>query len=144
MKFFPAGFGPLVPLLLALALVLGAAALFSGCYTLKQGTTMLGYLGRAVPLETLESGSGGVGEEAERSRVFAERVRDIRAFAVGELGLRETKNYTRYVQIDLDYLAAVVSAAAKDSFTRYEWWFPVVGKVPYKGFFDPADARKEG
>jgi predicted aminopeptidase len=108
---------------------------------------MLGYLGRAVPLESLETTdgvSGGVGEEEARNRSFAERVRDIRAFAVGELGLRETKNYTRYVQIDRDYLAAVVSAAAKDSFTRYEWWFPVVGKVPYKGFFDPADARKEG
>jgi predicted aminopeptidase len=60
-----------------------------------------------------------------------------------ELGLRESKNYTRYVEIERDYLAAVVSACAKDSFTRHEWWFPVVGKVPYKGFFDPRDARKE-
>ncbi|MDR0453003.1 MAG: aminopeptidase [Treponema sp.] len=119
-------------------------ALFSGCYTLRQGTAMLGYLGRAVPLETLESpGSGAEPGEAERDRAFAERVRDIRAFATGELGLRETKNYTRYVQIDRDYLAAVVSASARDSFSRHEWWFPVVGKVPYKGFFDPADARKE-
>ncbi|MDR1411246.1 MAG: aminopeptidase [Spirochaetaceae bacterium] len=142
MKFIPGGFGPLVPLFLSLALVLGGTAFFSGCYTLKQGTAMLGYLGRAVPLETLESPESG-GEEAERDRAFAERVRDIRAFAMGELGLRETKNYTRYVQIDRDYLAAVVSAAAKDSFARHEWWFPVVGRVPYKGFFNPADARKE-
>jgi predicted aminopeptidase len=147
MKFFPDGFGPFVPLFLSLAFVLGGIALFSGCYTLKQGTAMLGYLGRAVPLESLETTggvSGRAGEEEARNRSFAERVRDIRAFAVGELALRETKNYTRYVQIDRNYLAAVVSAAAKDSFTRHEWWFPVVGRVPYKGFFDPADARKEG
>jgi predicted aminopeptidase len=60
-----------------------------------------------------------------------------------ELGLKESANYTRYVELDRNYIAAVVSAAARDSFTRYEWWFPVVGKVPYKGFFNVEDARKE-
>jgi predicted aminopeptidase len=54
-----------------------------------------------------------------------------------------SKNYTRYVKLDRDYLAAVVSASAKDSFTRYEWRFPIVGAMPYKGFFDVDDARKE-
>jgi predicted aminopeptidase len=47
------------------------------------------------------------------------------------------------VDIDRDYLAAVVSASAGDSFTRHEWWFPIVGSVPYKGFFNSKDARKE-
>jgi predicted aminopeptidase len=100
---------------------------------------MLGYLGRAIPLEELEKTDGGAGENAR----FAERVRDIRRFAMEELGLKESANYTKYVELDRDYLAAVVSAAARDSFTRYEWWFPVVGKVPYKGFFKLEDARRE-
>jgi predicted aminopeptidase len=136
-----------LPLGTAGLVVLGTAFLFSGCYTLKQGAAMLGYLGRAVPLETLEGGEGGkntgTGEERELNRGFAGRIRDIRSFAVTELGLRDTKNYTRYVAIDRDYLAAVVSASAVDSFTRHEWWFPVVGRVPYKGFFNAADARRE-
>jgi predicted aminopeptidase len=122
-----------VPVLGAAALLLIACGLFSGCYTLNQGTTMLGYLGRAVPLESLDG---------ESSR-FVELVQDIRHFAMQELGLKESKNYTRYVQLDRDYLAAVVSASAKDSFTRYEWHFPVVGAMPYKGFFNVEDARKE-
>jgi predicted aminopeptidase len=126
------------PVLIAVAVLLGAAALFSGCYTLEQGTTRLGYLGRAVPLESLSADSA-----AEEDRRFAERVYDIRRFAMEELGLKESANYTRYVSIDRDYLAAVVSAAAKDSFARHEWWFPVVGAMPYKGFFNPDDARKE-
>jgi predicted aminopeptidase len=54
-----------------------------------------------------------------------------------------SKNYTRYVDIDRNYLAAVVSASAKDSFRRHEWHFPVVGAMPYKGFFNIEDARKE-
>jgi predicted aminopeptidase len=113
--------------------MLAGAGLLSGCYTLKQGTTMLGYLGRAVPLENL----------LDEDRLFAGQVADIRRFAMETLGLKESKNYTRYVELDRNYLAAVVSASAKDSFTTHEWWFPIVGKVPYKGFFNPDDARKE-
>jgi predicted aminopeptidase len=125
-----------IPVLASAAFFVIVFLLFSGCYTLKQGATMLGYLGKAVPLEKLAG-------QAEDDRRFAERVADIRRFAMEEIGLKESKNYTRYVAIDRDYLAAVVSACAPDSFTRHEWRFPVVGTVPYKGFFDPKDARKE-
>jgi predicted aminopeptidase len=125
-----------LPPLIAIALALGGFLLFSGCYTLKQGTIMLGYLGKALPLDRVDS-------SPEEIRAFAGEVADIRRFAMEELGLKESKNYTGYVEIDRDYLAAVVSACAGDSFTRHEWWFPVVGSVPYKGFFDPEDARRE-
>ena len=100
---------------------------------------MLGYLNRAIPLEELAQREEYSGED----QLFVQRVKDIRRFAAEELGLKESKNYTRYVELDRDYLAAVVSACAKDSFTRHEWWFPVVGKLPYKGFFNVEDARKE-
>ncbi|MDR3166845.1 MAG: aminopeptidase [Treponema sp.] len=131
------------PVFTAVFIILGVLVLFSGCYTLKQGVTMLGYLGRAVPVETLGEIPNADPETREANRRFAERVRDIRRFAAEELGLRETANYTKYVDLDREYLAAVVSASGEDSFTRYEWWFPVVGRVPYKGFFNSADARKE-
>ncbi|MDR2160300.1 MAG: aminopeptidase [Treponema sp.] len=134
-----------LPLIIAVILIAAGSILFSGCYTLKQGAVMLGYLGRAVPLESLLEGAAlsETGSAAEENRLFVERVRDIRRFAMEELGLRESKNYTKYVELDRDYLAAVVSASAADSFTRHEWWFPVVGAVPYKGFFNVEDARKE-
>ena len=100
---------------------------------------MLGYLGRAIPLEELATREGAT----EEDRLFVQRVENIRRFATEELGLRESKNYTRYVALDRNFLAAVVSACAADSFTRHEWWFPVVGRVPYKGFFNVEDARRE-
>jgi len=124
-------FFPYSPVILSAALLLAFCGLFSGCYTLTQGAAMLGYLNRAVPLEK-------AGDEE-----FTLLVTDIRAFAMEELGLAQSKNYTRYVQLDRDYLAAVVSASARDSFRRYEWNYPVVGKMPYKGFFNVKDARKE-
>jgi predicted aminopeptidase len=134
-----------LPVFIAALLIAAGSLLFSGCYTLKQGAVMLGYLGRAAPLESLLDGPprGEAGSAPEENRLFVERVRDIRRFAMEELGLRESKNYTKYVELDRDYLAAVVSASAKDSFTRHEWRFPVVGAVPYKGFFNVEDARKE-
>ena len=134
-----------IPVIAAAALLLVFCVCFSGCYTLKQGTTMLGYLNRAVPLESLAKPDHEPVNisEAEKNRLFAESVADIRRFAMEELGLKMSKNYTRYVQIDRNYLAAVVSACAADSFSRHEWSFPVVGAVPYKGFFDVKDARRE-
>jgi len=112
-------------------LIMPICFLLTCCYTLKQGTTLLKYLSSAVPLESIQDTD------------FIARVHDIRSFAMDELGLKESKNYTKYVELDRDYLAAVVSASAKDSFSTYEWNYPVVGKMPYKGFFNVEDARKE-
>ena len=128
-----------LPVFLAIIIIVILSALFSGCYTMKQGAAWLGYLGRAIPLEELATKE----EATEEDIRFVRRVEDIRRFAIEELGLKESKNYTRYVALDRSFLAAVVSACADDSFTRHEWWFPVVGRLPYKGFFNVEDARRE-
>lgn len=120
-----------LPVLIAAVLILALCMAFSGCYTLNQGAAMISYLNKAVPLEEVDD------------EQFVLLVTDIRSFAVEYLGLAQSRNYTRYVEIDRSYLAAVVSASAKDSFYRYEWSFPVVGRMPYKGFFSPEDAHKE-
>lgn len=131
----------ILPSLFSAAFIAAALPLFSGCYTLKQGTTLLGYLGKAVPLEKLADYSETGSDTSVQT--FVERIEDIRRFSMEELGLKTGKNYASYVELDRNYLAAVVSACAADSFTRHEWRFPVVGTVPYKGFFDPKDAQKE-
>jgi predicted aminopeptidase len=139
MKISPRMMFPFFPTLAAALIFAAAMILFSGCYVMRQGVTMLGYLSQAVPLEDIaEEESGG-----EENRAFVQRIHDIRRFASEELGLASNSNYTKYVELPRDYLAAVVSASEKDSFTRHEWWFPVTGSVPYKGFFDEEDAREE-
>jgi predicted aminopeptidase len=120
-------------------LVLFLSPLLSGCYVLKQGGVMLGYQYRAVPIDSLLADPG----TSEDTREFLRQVKDIKNFAILELGLKEDDNYTTYVELDRDYLASVVSASAKDAFVRHEWWFPVVGRVPYKGFFSEEDAGGE-
>jgi predicted aminopeptidase len=66
-------------------------------------------------------------------------VLEARAFAA-TIGLTPGGSFTAYTDIGKDTLAWVVVASRKDSFSLYTWWFPIVGTVPYKGFFSEADA----
>ena len=48
--------------------------------------------------------------------------------------------FTSYTELDRDPVAWVISASGKDAFDIYIWWFPIVGYVPYRGYFDKEDA----
>ncbi len=68
-------------------------------------------------------------------------VLEAREFATTELGITTGDAYTMYTKLDRDTLALVVSAAHKDRLVPKTWWFPIVGHVPYKGYFDEDDAH---
>lgn len=72
-------------------------------------------------------------ELAQKTREFAEK----------DLHLKPTENYTSYVKLDRPYVTYVVSAAPKWELKHYQWSYPFVGKMPYKGFFNEADAKGE-
>jgi len=38
---------------------------------------------------------------------------------------------------------SVVSACADDSFQPYTWRYPFLGRLPYRGYYEPQDARRE-
>jgi predicted aminopeptidase len=65
-----------------------------------------------------------------------------RAFAEDSISLRAGESFTTYSQLDRDTLVLVLSGAYRDRLVRYTWWFPIVGRVPYKGFFDFGGARR--
>ena len=70
-------------------------------------------------------------------------VLDARAFAHDSLGLKTGESFTTYSALDRDTLVLVLSGAYRDKLKSVTWWFPVVGRVPYKGYFDFAQARRE-
>ena len=68
----------------------------------------------------------------------------IKEFGEKELGLKKTDNYgTIYLESHTPPIYTV-SACPKDKLKRILWWFPVVGEMPYLGFFKLKDAREEG
>jgi predicted aminopeptidase len=64
-----------------------------------------------------------------------------RAFASDSVHLRARESFTTYSRLEHDTLVLVLSAAYRDRLKAYTWWFPIVGRVPYKGFFDFGAAR---
>ena len=66
-----------------------------------------------------------------------------RAFAADSLGLAVGQSFTTYTQLERDTLVIVLSAAPNDRLEAYTWTYPVVGRVPYKGFFALEPALRE-
>ncbi len=83
----------------------------SQCYYLTQGSVMLNYYSNTVDFETVLSDENTDDETEE----LLLHVIDIKKFAVDELGLNEGKNYTRYKEIERDYLVTLISACKSDS-----------------------------
>lgn len=76
------------------------------------------------------------------TRAKLQLVLDARAFARDSLGLPAKDAFTQFTQLESDTLVLVLSGARRDWLEGKSWWFPVVGRVPYKGFFDVADAQR--
>jgi predicted aminopeptidase/isopenicillin N synthase-like dioxygenase len=78
----------------------------------------------------------------ERTRRLLGEIAGIKAFGERQ-GLSPTPNYRSYVGLDRPYVVWVVSACEPLRFREKNWAFPIVGRVPYLGFFAKKDAQKE-
>lgn len=116
------------------------AALTSACspfYIVRAGVEEAKILSRREPITDVIADPD---TDAETRRKL-ELVLQARDFAQHALSLDAGESYTTYSWVDSDTLLLVVSAAHKDRFEPHTWWFPIVGRVPYKGFFDFDAAR---
>jgi predicted aminopeptidase len=76
------------------------------------------------------------------TRASLQLVLDARDFAA-KIGYDAGQTYTTYADIGRDTLLLVLSASPRNCLCPYTWKYPIVGRIPYKGFFDPAMARRE-
>ena len=80
-------------------------------------------------------------ELAPEIRARLKTVLAVRDFARDQLGLKVGGAYSTVSPVDKGAIVYVVMAAPRDSLEPYEWWFPVVGAVPYRGYFNESEAR---
>lgn len=70
-------------------------------------------------------------------------IQAAKTFSTAELGLKATKSYREYVALDDPYVVYSVEAAGRLKLETRTWKFPIVGEMPYMGFFSRAKAEAE-
>jgi predicted aminopeptidase len=116
---------------LALLFALSTAAC-SPTYVIRAGLHEAKILSRRRPIIRVVQDSST--SPAVRHKL--DLVLQARSYAERRLNLAAKQSYTTYSWVEHDTLLMVITAAYPDRFQPYTWWFPVVGRVPYKGYFD--------
>jgi predicted aminopeptidase len=116
--------------------------LLSGCqigYLVKQGYVQARLLAQRRPVEEVLADPSVAVPVKAKIRL----VQRVCEYGRTALGLEVDDAYKSYIEIKGRVLAYVVSAAYKDRLEPYTWRFPIVGRLPYKGFFDLTDAEAQ-
>lgn len=97
-------------------------------------------MSRRVPIEMALEIYDFNEDEKEKLKMVSE----IKTFARIKLGMDINKNvYSTYIQLNRPYVTYLLRVSEIYALKPYTWYFPVVGKVPYKGFFDKELAKGE-
>ena len=120
------------------------AVLLGGCaqplYVARLGWTEAKILWRREPMREVIAEPGT--DPALRERL--ELVLAAREFARQQLGFDVGGSYGSYAAVGPEEATVyVVSAAHRDRLASYTWWYPIAGRVPYRGFFAERAAQAE-
>jgi predicted aminopeptidase len=119
----------------------GLAATVAGCsptYVLRAGYEEAKILWRREPIAAILA-RPDVEPDVRRK---LELVLDARRFAES-LGLKIGGNFTALSYVDGPTMLYVLTATPRTALEPHTWWFPIVGSVPYKGFFERHLAEAE-
>jgi predicted aminopeptidase len=111
-------------------------------YGICQGIGQLGIVWNARPVEEFMNDPAFPDSLKAKLRL----INEVRKFAIDSLGLKDTENYKTLYDQQGKELMWVVQACEPFELKAKEWHFPIVGAVPYKGFFNKQkalDLRKE-
>ena len=123
----------------AIVLIISLASACSPIYVIRAGIAEAKILRarRPIPDVILDPATD------DRTKTKLTFVVEARNYAIDVFELDVGRSYTSFSQLESDTLAMVLSAAQKDQLTPKTWWFPIVGRVPYKGYFNEDAAMRE-
>lgn len=109
-------------------------------YALQQGKGQLHIIRNAKPVE--EYLEDPFFPDSLKARLVL--INKVRQYAIDSLGLKDTKNYKTLYDQKGQEVMWVVMASEPFRLKAKEWEFPVIGSVPYKGFFEKERAVSLG
>ena len=125
----------------AAALLVSGAALLASCASLnyygQAAHGQFSLLSDARPIDAWMADP----HTTARLRVRLETARQIRRYAVQELGLPDNDSYKNYAALTRPYVLWNVVATPELSLKPVQWCFPVAGCVNYRGYYDKDDAQ---
>src|SRR3954466_1892444 len=80
----------------------------------------------------------------ERLKQRLEVLHALRTFAADDLNLPVDGHYRKYVDVQRPFVVWNVEAAAEFSLEPKSWWYPLVGRLDYRGYFSKPGATKYG
>lgn len=110
----------------------------SGCYVLQQAWYQNNLINSREPVEAVRLDPN----TPDSLRAKLDLVRDVLSYARAQ-GLNTAHSYRYFIDTPHDAVSYLVQAAKSDALEFKTWWFPVVGRVPYLGFFDVDDRDRE-
>jgi predicted aminopeptidase len=105
-------------------------------YGYKQAKGQLNIVWNAKPVASYLNDPSFPDSLKQRLRFIGE----VRKYAIDSLGLKDTENYKTLYDQKGEELMWVVTASEPFMLKPKEWTFPILGAVPYKGFFEKQKA----
>ncbi len=105
-------------------------------YGFRQGKGQFTIIWNAKPVE--EVLSDPIFPDSLKSKL--KLIKQVRRYAIDSLGLKDTENYKTLYDQHGEEIMWVVTACEPFRFKPKEWKFPILGAVPYKGFFSKEKA----
>lgn len=108
-------------------------------YGIQQGAGQISMIMQAKPVNEVLNDASFPDSLKQKLVLIAE----IKKFTIDSLGINPSENYEAVFDQGKTATLLNISACEPYSLTPKEWTFPVLGTVPYKGFFDKKEAQKE-
>lgn len=129
--------------IIKISFILIFIVLLSNCkivfYGIEQGIGQIKIVRKSVPITQILQDTTYADSLKKKLRI----VQEARSFAIDSLGLSQSKNYTHMYDQKGKDINWVVFASEKYKIEPFNWKYPVLGKMPYKGYFDYKKAWRE-
>ncbi len=121
--------------LLSFFIIILTLLTLQGCYLSDQAVGQFDLIWNQVPIASFIKT-----EVNQEHKQLLSLVPEVKRYGETVLSLKETENYNGYFETRQEGITFVVTASHRFRLEPYTWWFPIIGSVPYKGYFNKIKA----